>query len=283
MPHGSSAYAGPQGLTFWADLQQHLTVLTVATFGNQGRVQHLEALSTLTALQRLSLRGTNLPLEAVVSPWADRVYCSLSQKRLTLKLPHLVSLQFWGFKAGALLLSCPKLADISVAHSELLRVKVENAALESLTLYECKPVQFALKSPETQLQKLKTLSVKHFSEVGRHLIQGVSQMGSLRKLSYCGFPAACLPSSFPQSLWEVTLCPDDWCLDLPEGLKELPELRNFRFDSEWRPWEITVPLARLLPVESLTCVQVGNQGYDPRKVEAKWKDFEEQTLGLIGD
>ncbi len=281
MPHGSSAYARPQLSTFWEDLKQHLTELTLAVYHHEGKAQHLQSLGMLTALQKLKFDGRTPPSGAGGSAVVGKPpHCSLPGKKLALSLPHLTSLRLSGLKAGAIVLSCPKLAEISLVDTQLLRLKIEDAALESLVLYQCEPVQFALKSPETQLQKLRSLSVRHCSEAGRHLIQDISQMSSLQTLCYGNFAAACMPSSFPQGLQDVSLSPDDWCLNLPEGLEELHELREFRFNTPRRPWEFTVPLASLLPVHSLERVGVAHHRYQ-RRDESKWKELDEQTLGVI--
>ena len=283
MPHGSSAYAGPQLSTFWENLRQHLTELTLAVYHHQSRAPHLESLGMLTALQKLKFDGRPPPLGAGDGASVGQSpYCTLPGKKLALNLPHLTSLRLSGLKAGAIVLSCPELTDISLVDTQLLRLKIEDAALESLVLTQCKPVQFALTSPETQLEKLRSLSVRKCSESGRHLIQDISHMSSLQTLRYGEFPAACMPSSFPQGLQDVSLNPLDWCLNLPEGLQELCELREFVFDTSRRPWEFTVPLARLLPVQTLEKVAVGQHRYNLRD-EAKWKEMEEDTLGVIKD
>ena len=193
MPHGSSMYAGPQLSTFLAGLKQHLTDLTLATCGNQGRAQYFEALGSLTALRKVSMcikagckedhTGKKIP------------YCTLSGKKLVWKLPHLTHLALCCLKAGTIVLSCPKLAEISLTRTESLRIKIANAALETLLLSDSHSLQFALESPESQLQSLKTLCVEDCSEEGRHLIQDVSHMISLQELRYVAFLA------FPTTVW----------------------------------------------------------------------------------
>ncbi len=63
---------------FMADLKQRLTDLTLATFGDRkGRLQNLDALNMLPALQKLSLDGNSLPGYRADGPW-DRPYSSMS-------------------------------------------------------------------------------------------------------------------------------------------------------------------------------------------------------------
>ena len=277
--HGSSVYGvQPQPSTFLADLSQHLTDLTLATYGNQGRAEHLEAINMLTALQKLRMctKAAEAP-----DPRMQPPYCSLSGKTLTWKLPHLDHLAPCCLKEGTIVLSCPKLAEISFARTESLRVKIEDAALEDLVLSHCYDNQFALDCPETQLQSLKKLAVEECFEEGRHVIEDVSHMVNLQELYYLDVPAECMPTSFPQSLQKITLYSHDWCLDVPKGLKDLHLLTAFIFNSTRRPWEFTEPLARSLPVDSLIWVSVGCETYC-RFDEAKWKELE-KCLGVMTD
>lgn len=76
----------------------------------------------------------------------------------------------------------------------------------------------------------------------------------------------------------------DWCLDVPRGLKELHQLKSFIFDSfrfSRKPWTFTVPLATLLPVDSLEVVHVGRETYY-RRDEARWMELQE-CLGTMRD
>ncbi len=242
----------------------------------------------LHALQKLRLDGKSPPWYKAGGP-RDIHYCTLSEKRLALKLPNLVSLHLRGWKKGRIGLSCPKLSELSMLETHSLQVEIKDAALESLVLLKCSIIQFAWNSPQIQLQSIKTLFVTECFEEGRHLIQDVSQMIHLESLTYRDFlvyhfedPAGCMPPSFPQSLQKINIDAYDWCRDLPRGLKELHELRKFSFTSMCRPWHFTVPLARFLPVDSLETVIVGCEEYC-RSDEAKWRELEECTLGVLTD
>lgn len=209
-------------------------------------VQYLQSLGMLTALQNLELYG----------PYSLH---GPSGAAYTLKLPHLASLYCASF-SGELVLSCPELLRARFSFTSLRRIMVEDAALEDLVLKDCNNVHVAL--AQDQLLKLKVLIVQECSEVGRHLIEEVSEMRNLRTLAYEPFPTACMPTSFPLSLREVFLFPCGWCRNLPEGLKGLQELRVFRFDTDTRfrcqsQWNITGSLSELLPLDSLDYLQVG--------------------------
>ncbi len=263
MSHGSGAIgAGPQLSTFWADLTQHLTDLKLGIYCTLDGAHDLGTLSTLTALRELSIAAdAPLSMRADMSDDDDnselRPYIEVA-----LKLPHLAVLGIFGLQKGKVVLSCPKLADISLLSTNSLCIAVKDAALESLEFMQCERAQFAFELPGSQLQNLKDLTALGCSELHRHLIQDVSQMRSLQKLEYVNFPAACMPSSFPQSLREIDLYVQNWSLDLPKGLKDLHALRFFSFQSSCRPWRFTKPLAELLPMNSLETVQVGEKWFD---------------------
>lgn len=78
-------------------------------------------------------------------------------------------------------------------------------------------------------------------------------MGRLEEAMYEGFPANCMPTSFPRSLHHIELGPETWSGDLPIRLKELSELRSFFFcrmrvrDS----WKNTQQLAEIFHVDTL--------------------------------
>ncbi|CAL5220434.1 g2449 [Coccomyxa viridis] len=130
LPHGTGAYvAHPQLSTFLAGLKQHLTDLHLNTYGNQGRVQHLEVLNELTALQKLRMC---LKAADMADKYGRVPNCTLSGKRFAWKLPKLDHLALCCLEAGTIVLSCPKLAEISLARTESLRVEIKDAALESL-------------------------------------------------------------------------------------------------------------------------------------------------------
>ena len=238
-------------------------------------MQHLEVLNELTALQKLRMC---LKAADMADKYGRVPNCTLSGKRFAWKLPKLDHLALCCLEAGTIVLSCPKLAEISLARTESLRVEIKDAALESLVLCECCHFQFALECPETQLHSLKRLKVADCIEEGRHVIQDVSLMTNLRKLFYCDFLAERMPLSFPQSLEEITLYSPNWSRDVPRGLKDLHELKSFGLDSSQRPWEFTVPLATLLPVDSLEIVSVGCESYH-RRDKAKWRELED-CLGM---
>lgn len=127
---------------------------------------------------------------------------------------------------------------------------MEDAALARLTLHSCQSIYFACASPGEQLQVLETLVVRGCSEVGRLLIKDVGLMSHLLMLTrtYKGFPSTSMPKEFPQSLWIINLFPTDWRMDLPGGLKELPNLDSFTFQSGCESWWPLRPLYETLPV-----------------------------------
>ena len=245
-------WAGPELCTFWSDLQQHLTELKLPLYSTRGRSQHMGMLGTLTALRDLDICCEMPPEEFEAIPLWD-----MSGEGLTLKLPNLASLQLGYLKHGKVLLSCPKLTEALFEWTDSFCIEVVDAALERLGLDGCKRVQVVFTSPEEQLGSLRTLLVSRCSEDGQHLIENVAQMRQLQKLKYLHFPAACMPTDFPQSLCKVRLGPTDWHHDLPEGLKELRKLTRISFNSGCKLWDITRPLAELLPFDGLREVRLG--------------------------
>ena len=254
--------------SFPANLSQHLTKLTltltpkIVTQNPQaGKVHHLHALGMLTALQELELG-------CVVRPDWDRIYCDLAGEKLIWKLPHLISLRMQLFNQGGVVLSCPKLAKAEFTETISLHVEVEHAALESLTLFECYNLRHTLRSPQDQLQALRSLDVSLCSEIGRHLIEDVPCMRQLQKLKYGalrGFPAACMPACFPHSLQQLELMPLSWDCDLPGGMKELHELTYLSFAPRGDAWVIVQPLHELLPFDCLEMLELGSRFYDCRE------------------
>ena len=91
-------------------------------------------------------------------------------------------------------------------------------------------------------------------------------MRRLQSLRYAGFPAACMPSVFPQSLQEVALYPLDWRHDLPLGLKDLQELESFSFNTRCKTWDIVKPLAELLPVDGLRYLALASRMYSEEEI-----------------
>ena len=212
---GIAPGVGPELSSFWASLQQHLIELSLWVCAKEVDGACLGSLSMLTALQRLELYG---PHSLSDSPG----------KTFALKLPHLVSLYVTSLDQGELVLSCPELEiEAEFANSDFLRIMFEDADLDDLVLTKCDDIHVAL--AQDHLSKLKLLIVQKCSEVGRRLIEEVSQMRCLRTLAYDNFPEACMPTSFPDSLREVFLHPLSWSCNLPRGLKGIQELRIFSF------------------------------------------------------
>ena len=186
---------------------------------------------------------------------------SMSEGKLILELPRLVYLRLTSLAQGELVLSCPQLAEAWIECTVALHIHVEDAALTSLVLLDCKGLQCSVRSPEDQLLSLVELCVCGCDEVGRHLIQDVGLMRQLQRLDYQSFPAACMPQSFPDTLRAIRLFPHDWEFDLPSGLKHLDELEFFQCDSICDDWEIETSLEELLPLESLQHLEVGAHLY----------------------
>lgn len=235
--------AGPEHSTFWANLKLHLTDLTLQTPENS-KASHLEILNTLTALQRLQLWWYPVDFQQ-----------KLSEEKLALKLPHLVNLRMDRLEQAELVLSCPKLAKAWFTLAKSSRIEVNDAALEDIRIDECNRVQLAMKD---QLQNLTDLDVFRSLEVDRLLIEDVGLMTRLRWLWYESFPAACMPSTFPESLQYIVLAPVNWCHNLPGGLKELHQLIPFTFLT---PCNMTRPLAEFLPMDTLEYLQLHKRKY----------------------
>ncbi len=84
-------------------------------------------------------------------------------------------------------------------------------------------------------------------------------MRQLQVLGYHDFPSTCMPVAFPQSLRNIELTPTDWSRDLPGGLKELHELTKLYFNSKCKSWDITRPVAELLPLDGLRLLTLGHE------------------------
>ena len=244
-----------------------------------GHANSLGIVSTLTSLQRLRVY------------WPPS-YCKLQMPsrrkpgpKLVLTLPHLVDLYLEHLEEGELVLACPRLARAELKYGRSLRLNVEDAAMEYLRVKDCYSVQLTMRFPAHQLGKLKELHVSGCTEIGRHLIEDVALMKCLRKLTYEDFPARRMPCSFPRSLQDIELLPVGWCRDytrtggpkelrdLPEGLKELGELKRFYF---YKPFNMTRPPAELLPVDSLEVVSLYYDTYYPQSnkeaLDRLWKN-----------
>ena len=247
--------AGPDLMSFSANLQQHLTQLTLEMYLGKGEAAPVGALGMLTALERLTVDFAVPDIGHLYD--VPQAHHSLSEGKLVLKLPHLVYLHLTFLAQGELVLSCPQLAEARIECTIALHIHVEDAALTSLVLLECKEVQCSVRSPEDQLLSLVELCVCGCDEVGRHLIQDVGLMRHLQRLDYQRFPAECMPQSFPDTLRAIQLFPHDWEFDLPSGLKHLHELEFFQFDTTCDDWEFETSLDVLLPLESIQHLEVG--------------------------
>ena len=195
----------------------------------------------LTALQKLEVR--------FVHGWLN---FDLSCETFALELPQLVTLEMVAIEHGQIILSCPKLADICFWHFKSMRIKVKAAALARLTLASCKMINFTLTLPKDQLRLCNFLSVKESSEVGTHLIESVSHMTQLQNLEYEGFPAACMPKSFPQQILDMSLSLWDKFPNDP-GAHCHPRVDWFHSVWQGEAWDATIarPLAEL-PWTALT-------------------------------
>ena len=245
----------PEISSFWANLQQHLTSLKLWFHTRNAKAQ-LDTIGTLTTLRELVI---NFP------GTGHRAYTDLAEEKLVLKLPHLAKLFLSCLENGELVLLCPKLAEVTFLCTHAMRIDVEHAVLKSLSLINCQQIQFAVRSPEAQLHNLESLDVSSGSELGRHIIQDVAQMQYLQTLTYRDFPAACMPTRFPQSLQSLDLYPDSWCGDPPGGLKELTNQKNLTLFSNWpsqcMAWDFSLPWEEFLPTVSLETVILWSSKY----------------------
>ncbi len=236
--------------SFQANLTQHLTDLELKVDLGVNGAQDLESLAMLTALQRLEVQ----PYKSTSSPRGCPHY-EMAWKSVALRLPNLVSLELSGIAEGAFILSCPKLEILRVDNSWLLHIKVEKAALDVLEVRELEDVRIDL--PVEQLQRLRSLYYGGPNMVDTHLIEDMRQMTALQELEFEDCLAEYFPSSYPQSLQKISIQPWQWCQDLPRGLKDLRNLEDFSFMCTCKTWDITKPLAELLPVHGLKCLQLG--------------------------
>ena len=248
--------SGSYWATYEANLIHHLTKLRLIVDIGPNKEQDLETLSIFTALRTLKITS-HYKLATCRHPCHD-----LSEQRVALRLPNLVELELSYLQDGELILSCPKLADIHVEETKSLDITIESSALVWLSLTNSDDLSF--NAPADQLQELQDLSVRGCWEVWpNELLEDVCHMRSLQHLEYLDISTECIPSSFPQSLQTVAFRSYDWKQDLPTGLHDLPSLKTFRFDSECKTWEITRPLADLLPVLNLERLVLGSQSFLP--------------------
>ena len=247
------AGAAPELSSFWANVKQHLTVLSLEVTSGEGTTKDIRTLGMLTALRWLRVGGS--------FSHYDESYVDMSGEVLDLKLPHLVFLRLAFVRHGKLVLSCPKLKKAWFDETKQLDIRIEDAILKYLLLDYCDEVDLAISSPRIQLRNLMVLRVWQCSEVGRRLIENLKHMARLADMVYEDFPAACMPASFQQSLEHIQLHPLDWRHDLPEGLKELSRPTSFRFRGKRKFWKMTRPLAEFLPVDRLKSLYLGDQKY----------------------
>ncbi len=186
---------------------------------------------------------------------------NLSGERVAWHLPQLLAVYLFDLQNGELVLSCPKLYDAWFQGFKFMHVKLEDGALGGLVLNSCRGIQFAVSSSEDQFRRLIGLTVLKCIESGRHVIEDIGQMGCLECLIYRNFPAARMPSSFPRSLQKTDLYPLDWRCELPGGLKDLPKLEVFVFDTNCRSWDVKRPWEEILPIHSLQYVKLGSSKY----------------------
>ena len=207
----------------------------------------------LTALKKLSMGCSGHPED----PYRD-----LSGEEVVLRLPNLADFCVCYLKDGTLVMSCPKLKQARFVEACSFQVTmVEESDMRALMLEDCKDIRFAGVLPESQLQKLESLTVTGCTDLGRHIIQNVSRMHNLKRLGCKNFPAACMPQSFPQSLQRMFLSLLETDCDLPKGLKELTNLTELWFGSSRMTWDFHVPLAELLPMDSLEALNLGSSRY----------------------
>ena len=141
--------------------------------------------------------------------------------------------------------------------------------LEFLMLQDCKHVRVEGITFENNLLSLRSLIVSGCRLSGRHILQDVDHMTHLERLVYTDFPAACMPQSFPKSLQSITLFPLDRDYDVPRGLKALTNLTELTFGSGRMSWDPDVPLAELLPMDSLQTLTLGTSRYVCQDIAGK--------------
>ena len=265
--HGAMLFhnSGPEAASFWVDVRQRLTKLTITTSDGTDDARDLVSISLLTALQELVICDSRKPYFSQGS-WRN-LHRDLSGETVALKLPNLVSLRLYGLAEGTFVLSCPKLAEAHLVNTNALCMKVQSSASGSLMLADCSALQVEVDPCEDQLQNLKKVYVTKCTEVGRHLLKDMHHMKHLEQLEFGDFPAACMPESFPQSLRELYLYPTDWQQVLPGGLKELFALEVFCFKPACMTWTITRPLAEFFPIKEYKYVALGSHVFSPEMIK----------------
>ena len=251
----------PEPLSFSASLRLRLTELSLRLYHRTFEVGHLEALNMLTALQKLEI-GNVQP--GTRPSWCVH-HCNLAEKRLDLKLPHLVSLGMYAVKHSTIVLSCPKLAEAIFRLTAFLEIQVKDAVLDRLEFSSCKDIQFVILSPEEQLRNLRSLHVLKCGVIGGSIFDDVSHMSYLETLVYLDFPATSMPSTFPQGLQTLQLAPFVWTDNVPRGVEELHELKLFNFVpfvyKVTQPWYKTQPAADMSSIDSLKDLRLGHCRY----------------------
>ena len=239
-----------------------MTKLSMGLDHSESEVGHLEALNMLAALQTLEIYF--LQPDVARLSWRFPHY-NLAGMRVDLKLPHLLSFDMYGFSHGKIVLSCPKLAEVTFEATSCLEIQVKDAVLNSLELSSCKDFQFVTTSHEKQLQNLRSLQVLECSKIGGSICDDVSHMRHLQTLMYRDFPATRMPSSFPQGLQTLQLAPSCWTNDVPRGVMELHELRKFHFVplayKVTQPWYKAQLAADMSSIDSLKDLRLGHCRY----------------------
>ncbi len=253
--------AGPARSSSWANLQQHLADLTLGLHPGRGNAQ-LGSLGMLTALKMLIIsRGRHHP---------ENPHRDLSGEKIVLKLPNLAFLCVSDLQNGELVLACRRLEMAWFLNCKCFKLTMlKDDDLEFLMLQDCKHVRVEGITFENNLLSLRSLIVSGCRLSGRHILQDVDHMTHLERLVYTDFPAACMPQSFPKSLQSITLFPLDRDYDVPRGLKALTNLTELTFGSGRMSWDPDVPLAELLPMDSLQTLTLGTSRYVCQDIAGK--------------
>ncbi len=282
MASGSAdTHACPVLSSFSANLRQHLTELTLnlgyarhPKEDHLGLIGNLSVLSMLTALQKLEVG--DMDVCTLFRPLGHNLF----KQRLALELPNLVSLHISALSHGVLLLSCPKLAKLKCVAMESVRLEVKEAALDNLVIQRCHDVQVRCSSPEDQLQNLVSLHVSQSRETERPLIEDLSHMRRLQTLVYTAFPVESMPTSFPLGLESLSLCPNEWFGEIPEGVEKLHSLKFFhlnpimgyRFEN-YPYWNTPELELELLSLESLEELRLGELQFERSDDGSSWRNY----------
>ncbi len=241
----------PDVFSFWADLRQHLTELSLGIEAAEDReAPDLGILGMLSALQKLQLD---------CAAYYTRYQMDLKNQKLKLVLPNLVSFKLRSLKDGELDLSCPRLAELTIERTKSLRITTGYATLAELVLDECITVNVVVPSPKDQLHNLKLLIVLCSVEKDRHLIGELKHMRNLQRLQHDNLPAIYIPRSLPRSLEHLSLHVIDkpdwqnpyfWCPDLA-----IKSCWKDRGETSWDSASAK-PLAELLPLHGVSPLQI---------------------------